>query len=151
MGETNNCPVDVGSLKLLTSTTAWMVASGVCSVQSSGRVADGNWRQIVEKKWPGKWEHSMGNYPTFIEAENSSTPFLWIFHSQYRHFVSLRKQHLSQYLKVCQSYVQEPCISAKLTMSLLPVEGIVRIWQKSEADRNLVTLCLCKFSPVVNN
>lgn len=54
MGETNNCPVDVGSLKLLTSTTAWMVASGVCSVQSSGRVADGNWRQIVEKKMTRK-------------------------------------------------------------------------------------------------
>lgn len=48
MGETrNDCPVNVGSLKLLTRTTAWMVASGMCSVQANGRVADGNWREII--------------------------------------------------------------------------------------------------------
>lgn len=76
MGETrSNCPINVGSLKVLTRMTALMMASGMCSVQSNGRVADGNWRQFRKNNRENE-SIPWANYPTFIEVENSSTPFL---------------------------------------------------------------------------
>lgn len=75
MGETrSNCPINVGSLKVLTRMAALMMASGMCSVQSNGRVADGNWREFRKNRENESilW----ASYLTFIEVENSSTPFL---------------------------------------------------------------------------